>query len=168
MRVDPTESATVFRGNMGRVAIVAARFHSQITEKLVAGAQEELEASGIPKSHIEVFWAPGAFELPQVAKALATSGKYIAIVPIGCLIRGETSHFDHIAHSAVSGLDAAARETGIAISMGIITVENFDQALDRAGGREGNKGSDAARAALEVAALLKETGNFYGKSEKSA
>lgn len=139
-----------------KVAIIATRWYPEIVDLLVQGARSALLDSGISSQNIHVFRVPGSFELPQAVNALAKLGQYRAMIPLGCLIRGETSHFDWIAQTVFSGLDEVGRQTGIPISIGVLTVENMDQAKARAGGKFGNKGEEAAYAALELAALLSE------------
>ena len=133
----------------GRVAIVAARWHEEVVGRLVLGAKAAL-ANAAPDWTSDVYFAPGSFEIPQLVHAIARSEKYQAIVPLGCLIRGDTSHFDWISGAVFSGLDQVGRETGVAVSNGVLTVENEEQAFERAGGSVGNKGEEAMLAALEL------------------
>jgi 6,7-dimethyl-8-ribityllumazine synthase len=161
-----TRSNTRVSGRpIGRVAVVASRYHEEITSKLVAGAKRaaaEFKAAGV-----DVLWVEGAYELPQAARLAALSGRYEAVVPIGCVIRGETSHFKYIARAVAVGLDAAGRDTGVPVSFGVLTVDDRKQARARAGGKLGNKGEEAARAALSLALLTKELSG-HGKPAKSA
>lgn len=138
-----------------RVAVIVSRWNDQVTTRLANGAKQALLEAGIPERQIELFYVPGAFELPQAAQAIAQSGNYAAIVPIGCLIRGETFHFDLICQAVGTGLDAVGRSTGVPVTLGVLTVDKLEQAMDRAGGRYGNKGAEAALAALELVALKK-------------
>jgi 6,7-dimethyl-8-ribityllumazine synthase len=130
-------------------AILVARFNSAITEKLLAGAREALTKAGAKSQ--EVFYVPGAFELPFAAKKLAERGDFDAIVALGAVIRGDTSHFDYVAGEAARGLQQAALETGVPIAFGVLTTDNREQAEARAGGAAGNKGFDAAMTAVEMA-----------------
>ena len=138
----------------GRFAIVSARFNSLITEPLTSGCVDAFVRHGISADHLDQFWVPGSFEIPLVAKTLAATGKYAAIVTIGCIIRGETGHYDHVAGQAASGVMNASLATGVPIIFGILTTETVEQALNRAGLKAGNKGAEAALAAIEVADLL--------------
>ena len=130
-------------------AILVARFNSAITEKLLAGAREALTKAGAKSQ--EVFYVPGAFELPFAAKKLAERGDFDAIVALGAVIRGDTPHFDYVAGEAARGLQQAALETGVPIAFGVLTTDNREQAEARAGGAVGNKGFDAAMTAVEMA-----------------
>ena len=133
------------------VGIVVARFNGEITSRLLDGAIAALEEAGVERDRIDVVPVPGAFELPLGAMALARTRQYSCVIAIGCVIRGETPHFDYIAAEAASGLQLAALETGIPVSFGVLTCNNREQAEARAGGAMGNKGSEAARSALEMA-----------------
>ena len=137
-----------------RVALLASRFNEFITHRLVAGAREELLRHGAGEERISEAWVPGSWELPLAALRAARSGRFDAIVALGCLVRGQTSHFEHIAACCARGLGQASLETGVPISFGVLTVDTLEQAIDRAGGKFGNKGADAARAAIEMANLL--------------
>ena len=130
-------------------AILVARFNSAITEKLLAGASEALTKAGAKSQ--EVFYVPGAFELPFAAKKLAERGDFDAIVALGAVIRGDTPHFDYVAGEAARGLQQAALDTGVPIAFGVLTTDNREQAEARAGGAAGNKGFDAAMTAVEMA-----------------
>jgi 6,7-dimethyl-8-ribityllumazine synthase len=133
------------------VGIVVGRFNGEITSRLLDGAIAALEEAGVERERIEVVPVPGAFELPLGAMALARTRQYSCIVAIGCVIRGETPHFDYVAGEAASGLQLAALETGIPVSFGVLTCDTREQAEARAGGANGNKGAEAARSALEMA-----------------
>ncbi len=137
-----------------RLALLAARFNEFVTVRLVAGAREELLRHGARDGQITEIWVPGSWELPPAAQRAARSGRFGAIVALGCLIRGQTSHFDHIAACCARGLSQVSLETGVPIGFGVLTVETLEQAIDRAGGKYGNKGAEAARAAVEMAHLL--------------
>ncbi|MFH1263573.1 MAG: 6,7-dimethyl-8-ribityllumazine synthase [Pseudomonadota bacterium] len=141
------------------VALVAAQWHRSVVDRLIEGARQTLLKAGLPSDGIELHWVPGSFELPQAVSALAKTGKYQAIIPIGCIVRGETAHFDFIAQSVFTGLDQVGRETGVAVSLAVLTVETLEQAIERAGGKCGNKGEEAADAALDLARLLMEARN---------
>jgi 6,7-dimethyl-8-ribityllumazine synthase len=136
-----------------RVAVIASRFNEEITRKLADGAMETLVAQGVSFDNIDLIWVPGAWELPLAARAAATTDRYNAIVAVGAVIRGETSHYDIIANEASRGLADVSREFEIPIGFGLLTCEDDEQAEARSGGAHGNKGSDAALAALEMADL---------------
>jgi len=137
-----------------RYAVVAARFNEIVVRKLVDGALAGLRAKGAAEDEIDLTWVPGSFELPLVAHRLAASGRYAAVICLGAVIRGETPHFDHVAEQAAHGIRVAAQETGVPVVFGVLTTDSFEQALDRAGGKHGNKGWDAAMAGMEMASLL--------------
>ena len=150
---------TEFRGTprapaTRRVALVVSRYHELITGKLLDGARRACREHGVSDDAVDVLWAPGAFELPVVAEATATTGRYAAIVALGCVIRGETPHFDYVAGEAARGLGNVALAHRIPVGFGVLTVETQEQALARAGGAAGNKGFEAAEAALATADLL--------------
>jgi 6,7-dimethyl-8-ribityllumazine synthase len=134
-----------------RFAIVAARFNERITRRLLAGAQRALAAAGTPDEAVDVHWVPGSFELPQAAAVLARSGRYAGIVCIGCVIKGQTPHFDYVAGEAAAGIQRVALETGVPATFGVITALTEAQAWERAGGEVGNRGQEAADAAVEMA-----------------
>ena len=137
-----------------RFAIAVGHFYAELAERLVAGAQDVLvAATGTPA---DVFEVPGAFELPLAAKYAAESGRYAGVVCLGAVIRGETAHFEHVAGQAAAGIREAAEASGVPVSFGVLTTETLEQALDRAGGKHGNKGWDAAVAAIEMASLLEQ------------
>lgn len=138
----------------GRFAIVVARFNELVTGKLLEGAVDCLRAHGAAEEDLDVAWVPGAFELPLVARRMAGSGSYDAVVCLGAVIRGETAHFDHVATQAATGIRTASEATGVPVIFGVLTTDTFEQAMDRAGGKHGNKGWDAAAAAMEMASLL--------------
>ncbi len=137
-----------------RIAVVAARFNDAIVELLVRGALGELRRHGGADEDVEVVWVPGAFELPVVLQHLAASGRYDALVALGCVVRGATPHFDHVAGQAAAGTAAVARETGVPIAFGVLTTDTWEQAVERSGGKLGNKGAEAALTAVETARLL--------------
>lgn len=137
-----------------RYAVVAARFNEIVVRKLVDGALEGLRAKGAGEADVDLAWVPGSFELPLFARRLASSGRYAAVICLGAVIRGETPHFDHVAEQAATGIRRAAEETGVPVIFGVLTTDTFEQAMDRAGGKHGNKGWDAAMAGMEMASLL--------------
>lgn len=134
-----------------RFAIVAARFNERITQRLVAGAVQALRAARLGPDAIEVHWVPGSFELPQAASHLAATGRYAGIVCVGVVIRGQTPHFEHVAREAASGIRQVALATGVPATFGLITALSEEQAWERAGGEVGNRGEEAAEAALQMA-----------------
>ena len=137
-----------------RVAVVAALFNDQFTRRLCEGAVATAREHGVDDDAIEVFWVPGAFELPLVAQELAATGAYDAIACVGAVVRGETPHFDFVAGEAARGIMEVGRESGVPVGFGLITADTLAQAEARSGGSVGNKGSEAMYAALHVAALL--------------
>jgi 6,7-dimethyl-8-ribityllumazine synthase len=141
-------------GSGRRIAVAASRFNRLVTDPLVAGAVEELTRHGVAEADIDLAWVPGAFELPLTAERLAATGRYAAVVAIGAVVRGSTPHFDHVAGQAAAGLAAVTRATGVPVAFGVLTCDTMEQALDRAGGKAGNKGAEAALTALEMAGLL--------------
>ena len=142
-----------------RFAIVAARFNERITQRLVAGALQALRAARLGPDAIEVHWVPGSFELPQAANHLATTGRYAGIVCVGVVIRGQTPHFEHVAREAASGIRQVALATGVPTTFGVITALSEEQAWARAGGDVGNRGEEAAEAALHMAEWIRQLGN---------
>ncbi|MGD9692046.1 MAG: 6,7-dimethyl-8-ribityllumazine synthase [Phycisphaerales bacterium] len=137
-----------------RCAVVVSRYNAWITDRLLLGAHQEWERAGGATDALEVISAPGSFELPVLARAAATCGRFHAVVALGCLIRGETTHDQHIARSVADGLQRIAIDTGVPVAFGVLTVENEAQAEARAGGDQGNKGAESMRAALETLAAL--------------
>lgn len=138
-----------------RFAIVAARFNDFVVDRLLKGAVEALKSRGADEAAIEIARVPGAFDLPLVAKKMAQSGRYHAIVALGAVIKGDTAHFDFVAGECAAGLSRVTTETGVPVSFGVLTTDNVEQAVDRAGGKAGNKGADAALVAIELANLLR-------------
>lgn len=138
-----------------RVATVAARFNERVTRLLVEGALATLSEHGVAGPDAPVYWVPGAFELPVVAKHLAECGQWDAVVCLGAVIRGDTPHFEYVAGACATGLARVALDTGVPVAFGVLTTEDLEQALARAGGAQGNKGAEAASTALETAALLR-------------
>ena len=143
-----------FEGKGLRVAIVVSRFNEPISKRLLEGATDCLGRHGVDEDDIAVAWVPGAFELPAAAGRFATSGEVDAVVTLGAVIRGETPHFDYVAGQAASGIGEVALRTGIPVTFGVLTTDTSEQAWERAGGKAGNKGFEAALAALEMANLF--------------
>jgi len=137
-----------------RFAVVAAQFNEIVTGKLVEGALAAFASHGISDQDLLVVWVPGAFELPLAARRLASTGLYDAVVCVGAVVRGETAHFDYVAGQAARGIAEAASDTGVPVLFGVLTTETMQQALDRAGGKHGNKGWDSAMAAMQTASVL--------------
>ena len=138
-----------------RFAVVASRFNDFVAERLVAGALDALTRSGASSDAIDLIRVPGAFEIPLAAAEAARSGRYDALVCVGCVIRGATAHFDHVAGQMAAGIGAVARESGVPVAFGVLTTDTVDQAVERAGSKAGNKGFEAAMTAVEMANLLK-------------
>ena len=147
-----------FTGSDKRFGIIASRFNEFITGKLVGGALDTFARHGVPEDNITVAWVPGAFEIPLVAKKMAESGRYDAVIALGCVIRGATPHFDYVAAEAAKGVGQAALQTGVPVLFGVLTTENIEQAIERAGTKAGNKGADAAMGALEMVSLMEQLG----------
>ncbi|MCS7000368.1 MAG: 6,7-dimethyl-8-ribityllumazine synthase [Candidatus Kapabacteria bacterium] len=137
-----------------QIAIAVARWNQLVTERLLAGALEALRRQGISQEQVTVVWCPGSFELPLVVKTLAESHAYDGIIALGCVIRGETPHFDYVASQAASGIMQAMLETNTPCAFGVLTTDTLDQALERAGGKAGNKGAEAALTVLEMVDVL--------------
>jgi 6,7-dimethyl-8-ribityllumazine synthase len=135
--------------------IVASRFNEFITGKLLEGALDAIRRHGADENQVEIAWTPGSFEVPLVAKKMAESGKYDAVICLGAVIRGATSHYDYVASEAAKGVAQAGMATGVPIIFGILTTENIEQAIERAGTKAGNKGFEAAEAAIEMANLMR-------------
>lgn len=142
--------------NNEKFCIVISRFNEFIGSKLLSGAIDELKRHGVNEENIDVVWTPGAFEIPLVAKRCAKSGKYNAIITLGAIIKGSTSHYDYVCAELSKGIAQIGLETEVPVLFGVLTTENIEQAIERAGTKAGNKGSDAAKAAIEMANLLKE------------
>ena len=138
-----------------KFGIVVSRFNEFITNKLLGGALDTLHRHEAKDEDIDVAWVPGAFEIPVVAKKLAESGKYDAVICLGAVIRGSTSHYDYVCNEVSKGVAQVNMTTGVPTIFGVVTTENIEQAIERAGTKAGNKGSDAAMAAMEMANLLK-------------
>ena len=151
-----TEIEGTLRGSGLRIAIVASRFNSGITRRLVAGAEAALKEAGVDAKDVTVILVPGALEIPLTAQRAARSGRYDGIVAIGCVIRHETPHFEHVSREASSGIRQVALETGIPVTFGVLTVDNHDQAVARSEPDPSNRGFAAAMAAVEMVNLLKQ------------
>ena len=144
-----------FSSPAGRFAIVAARFNDFIVNQLVAGASDTLLRHGIAEDQIDLVRVPGSFEIPVIAQKLGKSGKYAAVICLGCVIRGDTSHYDHVAGAAASGIATAALNSGVPVIFGVLTCDTMEQAINRAGGKSGNKGAEAALTAIEMVNVMK-------------
>ena len=138
-----------------KVAIVAARFNEFITSKLIGGAMDGLTRHGVQEADVSLTWVPGAFEIPLVASKLANSGKYDAVICLGAVIRGSTSHYDYVCNEVSKGVAQVALASGIPVMFGVLTTENIEQAVERAGTKAGNKGYDCALGAIEMINLMK-------------
>ena len=145
-------------GTGRRVALVCARFNDLVVSRLEAGARDALVRQGVADADVTTVWVPGAWELPTVARALALSGRVDAVVAMGAVIRGATYHFEVVANQSAAGLARVALDTGVVVTNAVLTVDTMEQALDRAGGKAGNKGADAALAALETLSVLRQIG----------
>ena len=139
-----------------KVAIVAARFNEFITSKLVSGAMDGLLRHDVAEEDVSLAWVPGAFEIPVIASRLAKSGKYDAVICLGAVIRGSSSHYDYVCSEVSKGIASVSLETGVPVMFGILTTENIEQAIERAGTKAGNKGYDCALCAIEMVNLLRE------------
>lgn len=137
-----------------RFALVVSRFNEFIGSRLLAGAMDTLKRHGARDDQLTEVWVPGAWELPLAARALAESGKYAAVIALGCVIRGQTPHFEYVASEAAKGLAQVALQTGVPVAFGVLTTDNLEQAIERAGSKSGNKGADAALSALEMTGVL--------------
>jgi len=149
-----------FQGHLtatpGRYAVVVSRYNETVTSRLLAGAVDTLKQHGVPEDAIDVAWVPGAFEIPLAADRLAHSGRYVAVLCLGAVIRGETTHDQHINRAVSLGLVEAAQHSGVPVLFGVLTCETLEQAIQRSGGNVGNKGVECAQAALEMASLLQQ------------
>jgi 6,7-dimethyl-8-ribityllumazine synthase len=155
----PTDQPRVIEGDLSvrdvRIACVAARFNDFVVEALVRGALDTLRRHGLPEKQIEIVRVPGSFEIPLVLRKLAMSRRYDALIALGAVIRGDTPHFDYVAGECASGIGRVALESGVPIAFGVLTTDTVEQAMDRAGGKAGNKGADAALTAIEMVNLLR-------------
>ena len=146
----------IYEGNGLRIAIVASRFNEFITAKLVGGAEDCLRRHGVAEDDIALAWVPGAFEIPLLAKKLAGSGKYDAVICVGAVIRGATSHYDYVCAEVSKGIAAVSLETGVPVLFGVLTTDTIEQAVERAGTKAGNKGYDCALGAIEMVNLMRQ------------
>ena len=137
-----------------KIGIVASRFNEFITAKLLSGAIDGLLRHDVDEENISVAWVPGAFEIPLISKKMAKSGKYDAVICLGAVIRGATSHYDYVCNEVSKGIAAVSLETGIPVLFGVVTTENIEQAIERAGTKSGNKGYDCALSAIEMVNLI--------------
>ncbi len=137
-----------------KFCIIVSRFNEFICSKLLSGALDELKRHGVNEQNIDVVWCPGAFEIPLVAKKCAKTGKYSAIITLGAVIKGSTSHYDYVCAEVSKGVASVGLETEIPVIFGVLTTDNIEQAIERAGTKAGNKGSDAAKSAIEMANLI--------------
>ncbi len=145
----------MYEGKGLHIAVVASRFNEFIVTKLIGGAQDCLVRHGVEEDDITLAWVPGAFEIPMVAKKLAKSGKFDAVICVGAVIRGATSHYDYVCAEVSKGIASVSLETGVPVMFGILTTDTIEQAIERAGTKAGNKGYDCALGALELVSLLK-------------
>ena len=151
----PTVIEGDFAPPAGRFAVVAARFNGAVVDQLTAGALDAFRRHGVDDARIDVVRVPGSYEIPVVAQRLGRSGKYAAVVCLGCVIRGDTDHYDHVAGAAASGIATAALNCGVPVVFGVLTCDTLEQAVNRAGAKAGNKGFEAAVTAVEMANLMK-------------
>lgn len=148
------ELQKTMNGQNLKIAIVTAEFNEFITSRLLDGAHKTLLKHGVKDDNIDLVYVPGAFELPLTAKTLAETGKYDSVITLGCVIRGSTTHYDYVCNEAAKGISHAGLSTGVPVIFGVITTENIEQAIDRAGAKVGNKGSEAAATAIEMASII--------------
>ena len=144
-----------------RIGIIVSQFNEYLTAKLLQGALSALQRNSVPEERISVAWVPGSLELPQAARHMALSGQIDALVALGAVVRGETAHFDYVAGEAARGIAEVTRDTGIPVAFGVLTTDTIEQATDRAGGRMGNRGYDAAVTALQMANLLRDMDSAF-------
>lgn len=142
-------------GNGIKVGIVAARFNEFIVSRLIGGAEDALVRHGVDTDDVDLAWVPGAFEIPVVAQKMASSGKYDAVICLGAVIKGSTSHYDYVCAEVSKGIAAVGLNTGLPVIFGVLTTDNIEQAIERAGTKAGNKGYDAACSAIEMVNLMK-------------
>ena len=142
-----------------KVAIVASRFNEIIVNKLLGGAVDGLVRHGVDEKNITAVWVPGAFEIPLIADKMASSGKYDAVIAVGAVIRGSTTHYDYVCSEVSKGIAQASLKNGVPVMFGVITTENIEQAIERAGSKAGNKGSECAEGAIEMINLIREIEN---------
>ncbi len=149
-----------YEGNLtapaGPFAVIAAKFNKDVVDSLVAGALDTLKKHGVADNAVDLVWVPGSFEIPLVAQRLAASKKYVAVICLGAVIKGDTDHYEYVCRGATDGILQAGLATGVPVIFGVLTCQTEEHARDRAGGKAGNKGADAALAALEMVNLLKQ------------
>lgn len=150
-----------------RFAIVVARFNDLITRQLLAGARDALKRHGVADDAVDLAWVPGSLEIPLVAQRLAQSGNYDAVICLGTVIRGATAHFDHVAAGVAQGIGRVALERNLPVIFGVLTTDNLEQAFERAGTKQGNKGWDAAVTAIETANVLRAIGEWVSKTNRA-
>lgn len=154
--------ARVYEGDLVgrglRFAAVVSRFNEFISSRLLGGAKDALVRHGVPEENLDVAWVPGAFEIPLIAKKMAETGEYSAVICLGAVIRGATPHFDYVAAEVSKGVAHVGLDTGVPVIFGVITADNIEQAIERAGTKSGNKGFDAATSAIEMANLVRRIG----------
>lgn len=150
-----------------KIAIIASRFNDLVTSRLIEGAKDTLMRHDVSGNSIDIYWVPGAWELPLIAKEIALTGKYDAIIALGAVIRGDTPHFDYVAAEASKGLANVGLEHRVPVLFGVLTCDTLDQALIRAGSKAGNKGSDCALGAIEMANLLKNVRKDTTETERT-
>ena len=143
-----------FATPVGRFAIIAARFNSFIVDQLLVGALDALTRHGVPADRVDVVRVPGSFEIPLVAERLGKSGGYASVICLGCIIRGDTDHYDHVAGAATSGIASASQNAGVPVIFGVLTCDTLEQAIHRAGAKAWNKGFEAALVSIEMVNLL--------------
>ncbi|OGP86316.1 MAG: 6,7-dimethyl-8-ribityllumazine synthase [Deltaproteobacteria bacterium RBG_13_65_10] len=152
--------AKTFEGTLSakglRLAVLMSRFNESVSQRLLEGAQEALARTQAIEDHVEVYKVPGAWELPVLAARLAATGRYDALVALGCVIRGGTPHFEFVCAESTRGLSRVALDHGIPVALGVLTCDTLEQALERSGGKHGNKGAEAAVSAVEMATLLRQ------------
>jgi len=170
-KLQPGKISGAITASGSRFAIVVSRFNGFITERLLSAAIDALERAGAKTADVDVLHVPGAFELPLACKKLAQTGKYDALIAIGCILRGETAHYDYVCSETSRGLQLAQMDTGVPVIFCVLTCDTLEQAIDRAGLKGGNKGFEAGLAAIEMANLsraIKPAGKSAGSSAKSA
>jgi len=145
-----------------RIALVASRFNEFFTRELLAGARDCLDRHGVPEANVDSVWVPGSFELPLVAQRLARGGRYGAVICLGCLVQGDTPHFELVAAEVTKGIAQIGLETGVPVVFGVVTAETLEQAIERSGTKAGNRGFDAALSALELIDLLAQVDDVKG------
>ncbi|MCM3717534.1 6,7-dimethyl-8-ribityllumazine synthase [Fictibacillus phosphorivorans] len=155
--------AKLFEGHLVgsglKVGIIAGRFNDFISDRLVSGAQDAFKRHGVSEDDVDIAWVPGAFEIPLIAKKMADSGNYDAIITLGAVIRGSTPHFDYVCNEAAKGVAQASMTSGVPVIFGVLTVDSIEQAIERAGTKAGNKGWEAAVSAIEMANLTRQFSN---------